>query len=153
MLLNPPTVAGWAQGRAWVTPGLLLARGNFAREVVFPDTINFIDPNFDPGQEIREVNNRILRGLDITAATMEKSADTAGDKAMATVLANNEEFNTRYGSLKGWQEATRKIKPILRAPAQFSLANIVLSARARSAPGILLAPRPTSRNLCVLSCT
>ena len=26
-LLNPPTVAGWAQGRAWITPGLLLARG------------------------------------------------------------------------------------------------------------------------------
>jgi hypothetical protein len=137
MLLNPPTVAGWAQGRAWVTPGLLLARSNFAREVVFPDTINFIDPNFDPGQEIREVNNRILRGLDITAATMEKSADTAGDKAMANVLANNEEFNTRYGSLKGWQEATRKIKPILRAPAQFSLADIVLSAQAKTTEDVV----------------
>ena len=137
MLLNPPTVAGWAQGRAWVTPGLLLARGNFAREVVFPDTINFIDPNFDPGQEIREVNNRILRGLDITAATMQKSADTAGDKAMANVLANNEEFNTRYGSLKGWQEATRKIKPILRAPAQFSLADIVLSAQAKTTEDVV----------------
>jgi hypothetical protein len=56
----------------------------------------------------------------------------AGDKAMANVLANHEEFNTRYGSLKGWQEATRKIKPILRAPAQFSLTEIVLSARAET---------------------
>ena len=37
ILLNPPTVAGWAQGRAWITPGLLLARGNFARDVLFPD--------------------------------------------------------------------------------------------------------------------
>jgi hypothetical protein len=34
--------------------------------------------------------------------------------------------------LKGWQEATRKIKPILRAPAQFSLTDIVLSARAKT---------------------
>ena len=25
VLLNPPTVAGWAQGRSWITPGLLLA--------------------------------------------------------------------------------------------------------------------------------
>lgn len=137
VLLDPPTVAGWAQGRAWITPGSLLERGNFARQVVFPDTINFVDPNFDPGREIRTVNNRILAGLDITAATMDSAGDgasaggMAGDKAMANVLANNEEFNTRYGSLKGWQEATRKIKPILRAPPQFSLAAIVLSAQAK----------------------
>jgi hypothetical protein len=137
VLLNPPTVAGWAQGRAWITPGTLLARGNFARQVVFPDTINFIDPNFDPGQEIREVNNRILAGLDIFAATMDRTADASGsgmtgDKAMANVLANNEEFNTRYGSLKGWLEATRKVKPILRAPAQFDLTDIVLAAQAKT---------------------
>ena len=138
LLLNPPTVAGWAQGRAWITPGTLLARGNFARQVVFPDTIDFVDPNFDPGQEIREVNHRILMGLDITAATMGKTADgaaggaMAGDKAMANVLANHEEFNTRYGSLRGWQEATRKVKPILRAPAQFSLTDIVLAAQAET---------------------
>jgi uncharacterized protein (DUF1800 family) len=138
VLLNPPTVAGWAQGRAWITPGTLLARGNFARQVVFPDTINFVDPNFDPGQEIRDVNNRILAGLDITAATMTKTADGApgsampGEKAMANVLAKQEEFNTRYGSLEGWLEATRKIKPILREPAQFSLTDIVLAAQAKT---------------------
>ena len=27
-LLNPPSVAGWAGGKAWITPGLLIARGN-----------------------------------------------------------------------------------------------------------------------------
>ena len=31
-LLNPPSVAGWAGGKAWITPGLLIARGNIARE-------------------------------------------------------------------------------------------------------------------------
>ena len=31
-LLNPPSVAGWAGGKAWITPGLLIARGNVARE-------------------------------------------------------------------------------------------------------------------------
>jgi uncharacterized protein (DUF1800 family) len=143
VLLNPPTVAGWAQGRAWITPGTLLARGNFARQVVFPDTINFVDPNFDPGQEIRRVNNRILAGLDITAATIDKTASDASgsamsnEKAMANVLANGEEFNTRYGSLKGWQEATRKIKPILRAPAQFSLADMVLSAQTKTTEDVV----------------
>src|SRR5207248_4632152 len=27
-LFSPPTVAGWAGGRSWITPGLLLERGN-----------------------------------------------------------------------------------------------------------------------------
>ena len=138
ILLNPPTVAGWAQGRAWITPGLLLARGNFARDVMSPDMINFVDPYLDPGRQIRDVNDRILGGMDIAAATVEPApagateAGAAGDKAMANVLANNEAFNTRYASLKGWQEASRRIKPILRAPAQFSLANLVLAAQAKT---------------------
>jgi uncharacterized protein (DUF1800 family) len=36
-LLNPPSVAGWAGGKAWITPGLLIARGNVARDVLVPD--------------------------------------------------------------------------------------------------------------------
>ena len=35
-LLNPPSVAGWAGGKAWITPGLLIARGNVARDVSDP---------------------------------------------------------------------------------------------------------------------
>ena len=75
ILLNPPTVAGWAQGRAWITPGLLLARGNFARDVLFPDIMNFTDPNFNPGAEIRRVNDRILAGMDIREATIERGPE------------------------------------------------------------------------------
>ena len=78
VLLNPPTVAGWAPGRAWITPGTLLARGNFAREVLLPDMIDFVDPNLIPGAQIREVNSRILRGMDITAATTEASPAASG---------------------------------------------------------------------------
>ena len=33
-LFRPPTVAGWAQGRSWITPGLLMARGNFGYDVL-----------------------------------------------------------------------------------------------------------------------
>src|SRR5271165_1661408 len=106
VLLNPPTVAGWAQGRAWITPGLLLARGNFAREVLFPDVINFVDPNFNPGGEIRRVNDRILSGMDIRQATIERADGgggmEGGDMTMANVVASAEDFNTRYGSLIGF---------------------------------------------------
>ena len=135
VLLNPPTVAGWAQGRAWITPATLIGRGNFARDVMFPDQINFIDPNLDPGPQIREVNNRILAGADVAAATVEEmpgSKEPMGQKAMANAEAAQEEFNTRLGSLHGWQEAVRKVKPIVRAPALFSLTDIVLAGSART---------------------
>ena len=134
VLLNPPTVAGWAQGRSWITPGMLLARGNLARQMLLPDMINFVDPNLDPGPQIREVNNRILRGMSVTAATSEENPGTgmADDRAMANVLADKEDFNTRYGSLNGWREAARKVKPTLRVPAQFNLSNLVLSAQPRT---------------------
>ncbi len=135
ILLNPPTVAGWAQGRAWITPASLLARGNFAREVVFPNQIEFVDPNVDPGPVVREVNRRVHQGADVAAATAESTpgrANAGMAEAQANALANHEAFNTRYASLKGWQEAVRKVKPVLRAPAQFSLTDLVLSAPART---------------------
>jgi uncharacterized protein (DUF1800 family) len=139
VLLNPPTVAGWAQGRAWITPGSLLARGNFARDVVMPNMIEFVDPNLVPDAQTRRVNARIRAGMDITAATsdggegegaMEKSA--SGPKAMANLLSAQEEFNTHYASFKGWEEAVRKIKPIPRAPAQFSLTDMVFAEQAET---------------------
>jgi len=137
-LLNPPTVAGWAQGRAWITPGLLLARGNFARDVLFPDIINFVDPNFNPGAEVKRVNDRILAGYSIGEATVDQEPGGGGgmegsDKTMANVIASAEDFNTRYGSLVGWQEAVRRIKPIPRAAAQFDLSALVMAAGAKTA--------------------
>ena len=68
-LFRPPTVAGWAGGRSWITPGLLLERGNFVRDILFPD-INFIPPDrMNGSREIQSVAKRIRDGLDITAAT------------------------------------------------------------------------------------
>ena len=142
VLLNPPTVAGWAQGRAWITPGTLLARGNFARDVVLPDMIDFVDPNLIPDPQVRKVNTRILSGMDITAATSERDSggkteasmdkSMSGTRAMANLLSDQEEFNTHYASLKGWEEAVRKIKPILRAPAQFSLTELVFAEQGKT---------------------
>jgi uncharacterized protein (DUF1800 family) len=136
ILLNPPTVAGWAQGRAWITPGLLLARGNFARDVMFPDIINFTDPNFNPGAEVKRVNDRILAGYSVGEATVEQDAGggmEGAEKTMANVVAGAEDFNTRYGSLVGWQDAVRRIKPIPRAAAQFDLSAMVTAAGAKTA--------------------
>jgi len=124
ILLYPPTVAGWSQGRSWITPGLLFERANFAREVMFPNVIEFTDPLHNPGEEIRRVNRNIINGLEITAATLE---DGAAPSATAGI---QETFNTRYASLIGYSEAVRKLKPTPRAAAQFSLTHTVLDGGA-----------------------
>jgi hypothetical protein len=137
-LLNPPTVAGWSQGRAWITPGSLLARGNFARAVLLPDVIAFIDPNLDPyPSQLRAFSARIRAGDDI--ATASRIVDGADGKeaqpsgmATANLLSAHEEFNTHYASLKGWEEAVRRVRPILRAAAQFSLTTLVREDGART---------------------
>ena len=52
--------------------------------------------------------------------------------ATANLLSEHEEFNTHYASLKGWEEAVRRVKPTLRRAAQLSLTELVLEGGARS---------------------
>jgi hypothetical protein len=126
-LFSPPTVAGWAGGQSWITPGLLLERANFARDVLFPD-ISFLPPDrFTGGGEIRRVAERIREGMDITAATNDDTK--SGIRAESNMNADrDEDFNTRYGSFRGSQMAIERVKPILRDTAQIHLAQMVLSA-------------------------
>ncbi len=126
-LFWPPTVAGWAQGRSWITPGLLLERGNFAQNVLFPN-INFMPHDRYPADPtIRAVHEQVQRGADITTATM--ASNNPGEiMAESNMMADrDEEFNTRYGSYRGWQMATQKVKPIPRASAQINLSKMVLA--------------------------
>lgn len=137
-LFFPPTVAGWAQDRSWITPGLLLERGNFALDLLLPD-IEFIPedryPVYPTGAEIRAVHERIRAGKDMTTATTPVDKD-GGMEMMAQSSRNadrNEEFNTRYASYRGWQMAIERVKPIPRAAARLDLTNMVLTAGCRTA--------------------
>ncbi|PCI75555.1 MAG: hypothetical protein COB20_12585 [SAR86 cluster bacterium] len=126
-LFRPPTVAGWAGGRSWMTPGLLLERGNFARDVLFPD-INFVPPDRVNGSsEIRSVADRIRQGLDITSATQPSSLGDGGIMAESNMMADrDEEFNTRYGSFRGWQMAIERVIPIPRHTARLDLSKMLV---------------------------
>ena len=125
-LFRPPTVAGWAGGRSWVTPGLLLERGNFARDVLFPD-INFIPSDRRNGsREIQSVARRIREGLDITSATQPSSIGEGQVMAESNMLADrDEDFNTRYGSFRGWQMAIERVKPIPRHTARLNMSQMI----------------------------
>jgi len=124
-LFGPPTVAGWAGGRSWITPGLLLERANFGRDILFPD-INFIPPDrFNGDPEVRKVAERIRQGMSISAAT--KPDGKSGVLAESDMSADrDEDFNTRYGSFRGWQMAIERVKPIPRDTAQINLSRMVL---------------------------
>ena len=128
MLFWPPTVAGWAHGRSWITPGLLIERGNFARDVVFPN-IGFIPPDRHPGGDfqILQVREKLARGLDISSSTAPDNKDMT---SISNMMADrDEDFNTRYASYRGWQMALEKVKPLPRHTAQLDLSQMVRESK------------------------
>jgi len=127
-LFSPPTVAGWSGGRSWITPGLLLERGNFARDVLFPD-INFVPPDrANPSADVRIVADKIRAGLDISTATMPERGSEGGLAESNMLADRDEDFNTRYGSFRGWQMALERVRPIPRHTADVDLSRMVVDA-------------------------
>ena len=127
-LFWPPTVAGWAQGRSWITPGLLIERGNFARDVVFPD-IGFVPPDRHPGGDfqILQVSEKLARGQDISSSTAPDNKEMTSTSNM--MADRDEDFNTRYASYRGWQMALEKVKPLPRHTAQLDLSKMVRESK------------------------
>jgi len=129
-LLNPPSVAGWAGGKAWITPGLLIARANVARDVLIRDVTGFRDWNFSAGGD--DILGRRLRdGYDIGAATAvnDPANMTAFDRA---ALERDERFNTRISGYIGWEQAARKLIPTPRHAAQFDLTKMVVESGSKT---------------------
>ena len=129
-LLNPPSVAGWAGGKAWITPGLLIARGNVAREVLVPDMTGFRDWNFNAGSD-GMLGNRLRDGYDIGAATAVSDPSRMSTFDMVA-LERDEQFNTRISGYIGWQQAARKLIPTPRHAAQFDLTEMVVQSDAKT---------------------
>ena len=127
-LFSAPTVAGWPSGQSWITPGLLLERANFGRDVLFPD-ISFLPPDrYTGGGEVRRVADRIRRGMDISTAT--KDDAKTGDVAESNMNADrDEDFNTRYGSFRGSQLAIERVKALPRDAANVNLSKMVIDAK------------------------
>src|SRR4029077_15265202 len=71
---------------------------------------------------------KIRAGLDISTATM-PDRGSEGGLAESNMLADrDEDFNTRYGSFRGWQMALERVKPIPRPTAPISFSTMVPSA-------------------------
>ena len=133
-LLNPPSVAGWAQGRSWITPALLQGRGNAAFDYLFPNVIAFRDPNFLSRAGDGTVGERLRRGQDFgSAIALDDVGNDNLDKMTAFDLANRERdelFNTRVSGYRAWAQAMQKLLPTPRGAARVDLPRIVLDAGA-----------------------
>ena len=127
-LLNPPSVAGWAQGQSWITPALIQERGNVAFDFLFPNVTRFRDPNLLYGSA-GEAGQRLRRGYDFLSAT---ALDDPGVMSMFDLAAKerDEQFNTRISSYRGYEQAMRKLIPTPRRAAQIDLTRMILDSGA-----------------------
>jgi hypothetical protein len=131
-LFYPPNVAGWAHGRSWITPGLLLARGNVIYDTVYPP-INFVAPDRVANglYQIEPVADKLAQGQDITTAT-KPEGKSSGEMSMSNQGDRDEDFNTRLASYHAWRKAIEKVKPIERAPAQLNVSQLVRQAKCKT---------------------
>ena len=114
-LFEPPNVAGWEGGRAWITSATLLERGNFGRHLLFPDMFEFRTPDPLYSDTLVEVGTKIAAGAEITQATVQ------GESMAMEMAASDEAYNTRYASWHGHSEAMRVVKPADSAAAQLDV--------------------------------
>ncbi|MEE2778213.1 MAG: DUF1800 domain-containing protein [Acidobacteriota bacterium] len=115
-LFHPPNVAGWAQGRSWITPATLLQRGNLTREILFPPDLEaFGAPDRRMPGIYRQVGARIAEGANITTATQ------VGDAASNMLADADEDYNTRFGGYRGYLMAYERVKQIPRHIADLDL--------------------------------
>jgi hypothetical protein len=102
----------------------LFERSNFVLDSLFPD-IGFIPPDRYPsyGSEVVKVQERLRQGMSVSAATKPSGVATGADTmAASNLLADrDEDFNTRLGSMRGWQMALERVKPIARHTAPVDL--------------------------------
>jgi hypothetical protein len=131
-LFYPPNVAGWAHGRSWITPGLLLARGNVIYDTVFPP-IDFMAADRVPNglYQINPVADKLAQGQDITTATKPVGKDM-GEMSMSNQGDRDEDFNTRLASYHAWRKAIEKVKPIERATAQLNVSAMLRAAKCQT---------------------
>ena len=130
-LFNPPNVAGWAGGRTWITPALLLQRGNLFRGVLFPDTDSFKAPDRSMPQIYEKVAQRLERGMNITAATKE------GDAESNLLADRDEDYNTRYGGYMGYVMAYEHLHLVPRHVPNIDLTQLLEDAKVDTVEAIV----------------
>ena len=111
-LLFPPNVKGWEGGRAWITTGTLMQRGNMAGvllgEVSMRDFLDYDpleDPTLNPFGEPSEPDGMMMSG-DEGMADADPSEE-ADDEASESSYSNSRLRKRALGELKGLRRYDR----------------------------------------------
>ena len=134
LLLYPPSVAGWAQGRSWITPALMLDRGNVARDILFPDIVGFVDPNILGGGYANStgvIGQKLKKGYSISDAIALNDPGLMGVFDMVA-LERDELFNTRVSTYYAWEQVFRKLVPVPRGTARIDMTGMILESGAET---------------------
>ncbi|HJN42842.1 MAG: DUF1800 domain-containing protein [Vicinamibacterales bacterium] len=128
-LLNPPSVAGWAQGQSWITPALLQRRGNVAFDFLFPGVVGFRDPNFLSRGGDGTIGERLRSGQNFTSAI---ALDPTAEQTAFNMAARerDELFNTRVSGYRAWATAMQKLIPTPRGATRVDMTRMVLDTGA-----------------------
>ena len=92
-------------------------KGNFVLDSLFPDIDLCLQIVIPFTLEVVNVQDRLRQGMSITMATKPTGVDQeAGMMSDSNMMADRDEaFNTRLGSMQGWQMAIQRVKPIERS--------------------------------------
>ena len=106
-------------------------------DLMFPD-IGFVAPDRYPvfTPEVVNVQDRLRLGLPVSEAT--KPTGIANEMAASNMLADRDEaFNTRLGSMRGWQMAIERVLPIPRRTARIDLVGQLTKAGVETAADVI----------------
>jgi len=143
---NPPNVAGWDGGRAWINPSTLIDRGNVMRHLLFPhEAEGLYDIGPFAGRYQRYVNAHqevLKRDRDAILGPMmdnpnmmdmEGGGDTSMMALSSQLINETPQYDLPYGVYNGKSKAFENIKAPDQSPAQFSLATTLADAGVISA--------------------
>ena len=141
-LAFPPNVKGWDGGRTWINPATLIQRGNFAHDLLFPDTSSFQAPDRVMPESLRQnlrqaLNEDENRNGDVastTPRTIAASMETVPERASSNnfQISRTPDYNLAIGLRNGYQAALERVKPIPRATAGIDLVSILKGEKVKT---------------------
>ncbi len=138
---NPPNVAGWQGGRAWINPSTLIERGNVMRHLLFPAEAEGL---YDLGPFAGRYQRYVNAHMDVLRRDREGVISAPGDTGegmsdpeesmmmapSANMINEAPAYDLPYGVFNGKTMAFARIKAPNQEPADFSLTSMLQKAGA-----------------------
>lgn len=135
VLGNPPNVKGWDGGRTWINPSTMLQRGNFAREVLFPEKASSpADARVIPERYANADKEAEDRDRQAASGQMEMMAVNADQPMTASRMINSvPDYDLKLGVYRGYRKTFQRVKSTPPTTASLNLTAMAKSAGVKTA--------------------